>query len=99
MSADNAARLLLVLAVVNAAMTGVLIWAAFRLPEPALHERAETGVVLSIAAMIFALLGAARLGWVELAPGVGLNALVVAGVLCTVPSLLWVADLVKGRFR
>jgi hypothetical protein len=85
---DAAAWLLIGLAVFDWVAAGGLIAADRRAPGiDALHERAIAQVLLAVAATLFAGLGGIRLGVVP--PQWFLPMLVAAGVIVSVPGILW----------
>jgi tetrahydromethanopterin S-methyltransferase subunit D len=98
MSLDTAAALLVVLAVVNIVCTAVLVGAAHRFPNPALLDRAFVGVLLAFVAIGSGLLGLRALGFVELNRDQVLLILTGAMALVSLPSVVWVVQLWRGRF-
>ena len=99
MMLDLVAGLLIFLALADWAWTAVILRAADRVNEPALTERAIVSVVLSVIATGAALMGAQRLGFVELPSALAVTVLVGALVLVSAPQFIWGAGLVLGKFK
>ena len=99
MDLDALSSLLIALAVFDWASTAVIYLAARKLHEPALDERASVSVILSLAATGAACLGAARLGFLTIPPGVGIFVLSLILILLSIPQLVWIVGLFTGKFR
>ena len=95
---DVLATILFVLAIVNVASTVVLVAAAWRHHWPALEERATVAVILAAAAICGAILGLNRLHVLSLNTEQSLAVLALALILISVPSLVWLAAFLIGRF-
>lgn len=96
---DVIASALVVLAVADWFWTGLLVYAAHKLPEPALADRAAAAVISSFAASLFAVMGAVWIADFRLSSVAFLTILVIAGVAISLPQFIWGFGLLTGRFR
>lgn len=99
MGLDELSALLIAIAVADWGITGVMIIASRRYPEPALQERAATSVVLSLIASIAAVLGAGRLGLLPLPNGMAVVLLGAALLMVSAPQFVWFFGLLMGKFK
>jgi hypothetical protein len=93
------ATLLIVLAVFDVIVTAILVLAARRLKETALEERATASVVLTLAAVLVAILAGAYLGEFDLPTGTGTILLFGGLILISVPQLVWFVAYARGAFK
>lgn len=99
MNVDDAARLLIALGAVNWMCTSVLVYQAWRHRWPALVERAVAAVVLAVVGGVAAMLGFNRLGLLPMPGNMAILVLAVILVLVSVPSVVWTAFYLTGRFE
>ena len=99
MNMEVPAVLLIILAVFDVIVTGVLITAARRLREPALEERATASIVLTLAAVFMAFLAVAYLRDIDLPRSTGTILLFGGLILISVPQLVWFVAYARGAFK
>jgi hypothetical protein len=96
---DTLAVVLIALAIANVGSTTILVLAAARHRWPALEERATVAVVLAVIAAGAATLGLVRLRILDLSSEASVAVLAVGLVLVSVPSIVWLAAFLTGRFE
>jgi len=94
------AYLLILLAVIDWAFTALLIWAAHRVHEVSLLERAIASTILSIAATLVGILAATSvlLEGVTLPPEIRFALLVIALIMISLPQIIWGVLYLANRF-
>ena len=98
MTLDDFSRLLVIAAIVNVGLTGVLVFAAVRHQWAALRERAAVAVILAVVAVGAAALGLVRLRVLDLPNGTAITLLAIGLLLVSLPSVIWFVVLLSGGF-
>lgn len=96
---DVVSWVLILLAVIDVAVTFVLVRASRRLREPALEERATASAVLTVGGVSAAVMGASHLAGYDIPVELSVALLVTVLVVMSVPQLIWFASYRLGRFR
>ena len=99
MTIDMLAWLLILLAVVDLIVTVFLVSATRSVHEPALTERATASVILTSAALLWAILGVVYLLDITLVSPVGTMLLFGGLLLISLPQLIWFVAYWRGVFR
>ena len=96
---DVISWLLILLAILDVAVTAILIRASRRLHEPALDERATVSAVLTFGGLSAAALGAAHLLGFDLPIELSIALFVTVLVVMSAPQLVWYVAFRTGRFE
>jgi hypothetical protein len=99
MTFETLAWILIILAAADVCITVFLVWATRAVDEPAMTERAMASIILTFAAILWAILGVVFLLNINLASPLPTALLFGGLLLISAPQLIWFVAYWRGVFR
>ena len=99
MTFETLAWILIILAACDIIVTVFLVWATRGIDEPALTERATASVILTFAALLWAILGVTYLLDIRLTSPLPTALLFGGLLLISAPQVIWFVAYWRGVFK